>query len=97
MYLLHFNCNCNLILNNETILYFYFIIIFREFNTAEPKDLFESLDAAANADNSLADYDDMTIAKYFASWSEKAGHPLLTVHVDHASGRMTVVQVSNEL
>ncbi|CAH0703043.1 unnamed protein product [Spodoptera exigua] len=62
----------------------------RKYNTAEPEDLFRNLDA--NAGNSLASYEGMTISRYFKSWSEKAGHPLLTVNIDHASGRMTVGQ-----
>ncbi|CAH1647274.1 unnamed protein product [Spodoptera littoralis] len=62
----------------------------RAFTTATPEDLFRNLDAAAG--NALDAYDGMTIARYFKSWSDKAGHPLLTVNVDHVSGRMTVVQ-----
>ncbi|KAH9643222.1 hypothetical protein HF086_012884 [Spodoptera exigua] len=60
--------------------------------TYAKEDLFRNLDA--NAGNSLASYEGMTISRYFKSWSEKAGHPLLTVNIDHASGRMTVGQVS---
>ncbi|CAH1647273.1 unnamed protein product [Spodoptera littoralis] len=62
----------------------------RALKTAIPEDLFRNLEAEAG--NALDAYDGMTIARYFKSWSDKAGHPLLTVNVDHASGRMTVVQ-----
>ncbi|MDK0539465.1 hypothetical protein P6P39_15635, partial [Clostridium perfringens] len=63
---------------------------------AEPRDLFTALDAAATADNALANYGGMTIDRYFRSWSEKAGHPLLTVSIDHSSGRMTIIQTRFE-
>ncbi|RVE53192.1 hypothetical protein evm_002025 [Chilo suppressalis] len=64
----------------------------RKFDVAEPHHLFEALDAAAANDSALADYDGITIDRYFRSWSEKAGHPLLTVTIDQETGLMTVKQ-----
>nr|AAF07223.1 aminopeptidase N [Manduca sexta] len=64
----------------------------RQFDVAEPYHLFSALDAAAAEDNALAAYTGITIDAYFRTWSEKAGHPLLSVTVDHETGRMTLVQ-----
>ncbi|XP_013142035.1 PREDICTED: membrane alanyl aminopeptidase-like [Papilio polytes] len=64
----------------------------RKFDVAEPHHLFENLDAAAAEDNALSAYGDITIDTYFRSWSEKAGHPLLTVIVNQRTGQMTVTQ-----
>lgn len=68
----------------------------RKFDVAEPHHLFEALDAAAAEDNALAAYGNVTIDAYFRTWSEKAGHPLLTVTIDQRTGRMTVVQVNKK-
>lgn len=59
----------------------------------EPHHLFDALDAAAREDNALNYDNGMTIDTYFRSWSEKAGHPLLTVTVNQTTGLMSVVQV----
>nr|QCI02834.1 aminopeptidase N [Chilo infuscatellus] len=64
----------------------------RKFDVAEPHHLFEALDAAAAEDNALGSYGDITIDRYLRSWSEKAGHPLLTVTINQATGVMTVKQ-----
>ncbi|XP_014370421.2 membrane alanyl aminopeptidase-like [Papilio machaon] len=64
----------------------------RKFDVAEPHHLFENLDAAAAEDNALSAYNGITIDTYFRSWSEKAGHPLLTVIVDQRTGQMNVSQ-----
>lgn len=60
---------------------------------AEPRHLFEALDAAAVEDRALTNYNGTTIDSYFRSWSEKAGHPVLTVTIDQSTGRMNVHQV----
>lgn len=60
---------------------------------AEPHHLFEALDEAAVEDNALSQYGNITIDSYFRSWSEKAGHPLLTVNISQETGEMTVTQV----
>ncbi|XP_075971875.1 membrane alanyl aminopeptidase-like [Anticarsia gemmatalis] len=62
------------------------------FSVAEPQDLFSVLDEAAAADNAMAAYGGITVEQYMKTWSEQAGHPLLTVAVDHNTGRMTVTQ-----
>ncbi|CAG5041325.1 unnamed protein product, partial [Parnassius apollo] len=64
----------------------------RKYDVAEPHHLFEALDAAAVEDNALSAYNGVTIDTYFRSWSEKAGHPLLTVTIDQVTGGMTVTQ-----
>ncbi|XP_050667553.1 membrane alanyl aminopeptidase-like [Leptidea sinapis] len=64
----------------------------RKWDVAEPHHLFEALDAAAVEDGALSSYGGITIDTYFRSWSEKAGHPLLDVRIDHASGLVTVSQ-----
>ncbi|GBP46442.1 Membrane alanyl aminopeptidase [Eumeta japonica] len=64
----------------------------REYDVAEPEHLFAALDAAAREDGALAGYGQVTVADYMAGWSEKAGHPLLTVVVDQSTGRMVVTQ-----
>ncbi|CAH2070916.1 unnamed protein product, partial [Iphiclides podalirius] len=69
-----------------------FYLLDRKFDVAEPHHLFRALDAAAAEDNALTAYGGVTIDTYFRSWSEKAGHPLLTVTVDQRTGRMIVVQ-----
>ncbi|KOB73138.1 Aminopeptidase N3 [Operophtera brumata] len=51
----------------------------REYNVAEPEHLFKAFDDAAIEDSALTAYNGITIDKYFKTWSEKAGHPLLTV------------------
>lgn len=60
---------------------------------AEPNHLFEALDEAAIEDSALSQYGNITIDSYFRSWSEKAGHPLLTVNISQETGEMTVTQV----
>ncbi|XP_041970736.1 uncharacterized protein LOC121727124 [Aricia agestis] len=65
---------------------------YRKFNVAEPHHLFEALDEAADEDNALASYPGITIETYLKSWSEKAGHPILSVSIDQRTGRMTVSQ-----
>lgn len=55
--------------------------------------MFTALDAAAAEDNALAAYGTITVREYMRTWSEQGGHPLLTVAVDHTTGRMTVTQV----
>ncbi|KAI5638674.1 peptidase family m1 domain-containing protein [Phthorimaea operculella] len=65
----------------------------RDFDVASPNDLFLALDQAAAEDNALAAYGGITIAEYLRTWSEQAGHPMLTVTVDQKTGRMTVTQV----
>ncbi|CAB3221062.1 unnamed protein product [Arctia plantaginis] len=62
------------------------------FDVAEPDDLFTALDGAAAEDNALTDYGSITVRDYIRTWSEQGGHPLLTVAVDHDTGRMTVTQ-----
>nr|XP_026484279.1 membrane alanyl aminopeptidase-like [Vanessa tameamea] len=64
----------------------------RKFDVAEPGHLFEALDAAAAEDNALAQYNGITIDRYFKSWSEKAGHPVLTVSINQRTGQMIVTQ-----
>ncbi|CAK1599082.1 unnamed protein product [Parnassius mnemosyne] len=64
----------------------------RQYDVAEPHHLFKALDAAAVEDNALSAYNGVTIDTYFRSWSEKAGHPLLTVTIDQRTGRMIVTQ-----
>lgn len=66
----------------------------REYNVAEPEHLFKAFDDAATENGALTAYNGITIDKYFKTWSEKAGHPLLTVVVNHQTGRMTVTQVN---
>ncbi|KAJ2952360.1 hypothetical protein O0L34_g4645 [Tuta absoluta] len=65
----------------------------RDFDVASPNDLFLALDRAAAEDNALAAYGGITIAEYLRTWSEQAGHPLLTVTVDQKTGRITVTQL----
>nr|AHA90590.1 aminopeptidase N [Achaea janata] len=62
-----------------------------QYDVAEPEDLFSALDAAAVVDNALAGYG-ITIEEYMKTWSEQAGHPLLSVSVDHSTGNMVVTQ-----
>lgn len=69
------------------------ILFCRQYDVAEPHHLFEALDAAAVEDGALAAYPGITIDKYFRTWSEKAGHPVLTVSINQNTGRMTVTQV----
>ncbi|CAH0725373.1 unnamed protein product, partial [Brenthis ino] len=69
----------------------------RKFNVAEPHHLFEALDAAAVEDGALTNYNGTTIDSYFRSWSEKAGHPVLTVTIDQSTGIMNVHQARWEL
>ncbi|CAH2105877.1 unnamed protein product [Euphydryas editha] len=64
----------------------------RKFDVAEPNHLFEALDEAAVEDQALTQYNNITIDAYFRSWSEKAGHPLLTVSINQATGEMIVTQ-----
>ncbi|CAH0763600.1 unnamed protein product [Diatraea saccharalis] len=64
----------------------------RKYDVAEPHHLFEALDVAAEEDGALNNYGGITIDQYFRSWSEKAGHPLLTVTIDQATGEMIIKQ-----
>lgn len=68
-------------------------ILFRAFQVAEPEDLFRALDGVAIEDNALMAYNGITINNYFKTWSEQAGHPLLTVSINQRTGQMTVTQV----
>jgi aminopeptidase N len=68
--------------------------IYRQYDVAEPHHLFDALDHAASEDRALASYNGITIDRYFRTWSEKAGHPLLTVTVNQDNGTMTVTQVN---
>lgn len=70
-----------------------FALFYRQYNVSEPSYLFEALDASAREDNALANYNGITIDSYFRTWSEKAGHPLLTVSIDQRTGEMKVTQV----
>lgn len=69
------------------------IFIHRKYDVAEPDHLFYHLDSAALEDGALSAYGGITIERYFKSWSEKAGHPLLTVTIDQRTGEMKVTQV----
>lgn len=60
---------------------------------ADPDDLFNALDHVAQEDGALSQYREVTVSSYFKTWSEQAGHPLLTVSVDQRTGEMTIVQV----
>nr|AEO12690.1 aminopeptidase N1 [Ostrinia nubilalis] len=64
----------------------------RAFDVAEPHHLFNALDAAAREDGALAAYGGITIDRYFRTWSEKAGHPMLSVTIDQRTGTMQVTQ-----
>ncbi|KAL0882637.1 hypothetical protein ABMA27_001072 [Loxostege sticticalis] len=64
----------------------------RKYDVAEPDHLFYHLDSAALEDGALSAYGGITIERYFKSWSEKAGHPLLTVTIDQRTGEMKVTQ-----
>lgn len=68
-------------------------IAYRQYDVAEPNHLFNALDAAAREDNALSAYNGITVERYFKTWSEKAGHPLLTVSIDQRTGQMIVTQV----
>ncbi|XP_047984433.1 membrane alanyl aminopeptidase-like [Leguminivora glycinivorella] len=64
----------------------------RAFKVALPIHLFTALDEAAAEDSSLSNYNGVTIEEYFKTWSEQAGHPLLTVTVNQRTGQMIVTQ-----
>ncbi|CAH4038205.1 unnamed protein product [Pieris brassicae] len=64
----------------------------RKFDVADPNHLFSALDEAAREDGALANYDGVTVESYFRTWSERAGHPLLTVTVNQTSGQVRINQ-----
>ncbi|CAF4959387.1 unnamed protein product [Pieris macdunnoughi] len=64
----------------------------RKFDVADPSHLFSALDEAAREDGALANYNGVTIKSYFRTWSERAGHPLLTVTVNQTSGQVRINQ-----
>nr|AAD31183.1 aminopeptidase N 1 [Lymantria dispar] len=63
----------------------------KEFQTAEPIDLFEYQEAAGIAAGAL-NYNDFSFIEYYKSWTEQPGHPVLNVHVNHQTGDMTIYQ-----
>ncbi|CAH0605717.1 unnamed protein product [Chrysodeixis includens] len=62
-----------------------------KYDVATPDDLFNALQNAATADAALSQYAGATVKEYFESWTQKPGHPLLTVAVNN-DGTMQITQ-----
>ncbi|XP_068631132.1 membrane alanyl aminopeptidase-like [Battus philenor] len=68
-------------------------LVDRSFDTALPIHLFENLQAVGLSSGSLSAYGtEFNFIEYYRSWTDQAGHPILTVNVDHATGDMTITQ-----
>ncbi|XP_026322120.1 membrane alanyl aminopeptidase-like [Hyposmocoma kahamanoa] len=65
----------------------------RSFLTAKPIDLFVDLESVGIETGALEAYGpQFNFIEYYKSWTEQPGHPLLSVNVNHATGRMTITQ-----
>ncbi|XP_041970737.1 membrane alanyl aminopeptidase-like [Aricia agestis] len=65
----------------------------RYLDTAVPNDLFQALQTVAVSTGAIAAYgSDFSVVDYYRSWTEKAGHPVLYVEVNHQTGDMTIQQ-----
>nr|AAP37953.1 midgut aminopeptidase N3 [Helicoverpa armigera] len=65
----------------------------KKFKTVQPIDLFTALETAGNDAGALDAYGDhFDFVKYYESWTEQPGHPVLNVHINHQTGHMTIYQ-----
>lgn len=70
---------------------------YRKFETAKPIDLFQVLESVGIDEDALTEYGpEFNFIEYYKSWTEQPGHPVLNVHVNHATGSMTITQVKND-
>uniref|UniRef100_A0A2A4IXQ9 ERAP1-like C-terminal domain-containing protein n=1 Tax=Heliothis virescens TaxID=7102 RepID=A0A2A4IXQ9_HELVI len=63
------------------------------YKTVQPIDLFTALESAGNQAGALSAYgSDFDFVKYYESWTEQPGHPVLNVQINHQTGQMTITQ-----
>nr|AAF37560.1 aminopeptidase 3 [Helicoverpa punctigera] len=64
-----------------------------QFKTVQPIDLFTALQTAGHNAGALDAYGvEFNFVKYYESWTEQPGHPVLNVYINHRTGQMTIYQ-----
>ncbi|KAL0882636.1 hypothetical protein ABMA27_001071 [Loxostege sticticalis] len=65
----------------------------RSYSTALPNHLFQALQSEAVAAGAITEYGpEFNVIEYYRTWTEQAGHPVLSVKVDHQTGDMEISQ-----
>ncbi|CAK1599080.1 unnamed protein product [Parnassius mnemosyne] len=68
-------------------------LVDRAYDTVLPIHLFQALQEVGNSSGAFSAYGPtFDFIEYYRSWTDQAGHPVLTVNVNHGTGDMTITQ-----
>lgn len=67
---------------------------FSPFEPTDQYDLYKAFDRAVREDGTLNEYLNFNFTHYYDVWVNQPGYPILNVSIDHATGEMSLSQVS---